>query len=232
MKNITTVIYMVRHGESPKEGNERTRGLTGKGKLDACRITESLKGEEIEVFVTSPYKRAVETIRDLAEHMGRKVVEMEDLRERVFASGEKRISDEELIPLLEKSFADPSFSLTGAESNAACQNRAIAVLKDILSIHKGKKIAIAMHGAIMTLMMGYYDSRYDLDFLLHTSKPDIYKMVFDQNELVRMDRIWNSARIHSIYKKLITIGEIHENNRDRRNRNNWYGNSKKTQGRA
>lgn len=26
---------MVRHGESPKEGNERTRGLTEKGHLDA-----------------------------------------------------------------------------------------------------------------------------------------------------------------------------------------------------
>jgi phosphohistidine phosphatase SixA len=42
MKNI---IYMVRHGESPKiEGNERTRGLTDKGRSDAltqaCRCLE------------------------------------------------------------------------------------------------------------------------------------------------------------------------------------------------
>ncbi|WP_093728658.1 histidine phosphatase family protein [Terribacillus halophilus] len=191
---MTTVIYMVRHGESPKEGNERTRGLTEIGKLDAYRITESLKGEEIEVFVSSPYKRAVETIRDLAEHVGKKVIEMEDLRERVFVSGEKRISDEELIPLLEKSFADPSFALTRAESNAACQNRAIAVLKDILSIHKGKKIAIATHGAIMTLMMGYYDSRYDLGFLLHITKPDIYKMEFNGHELLSIKKVWQKIK--------------------------------------
>ncbi len=32
---MKTFIYMVRHGESPKtEENERTRGLTEKGKLD------------------------------------------------------------------------------------------------------------------------------------------------------------------------------------------------------
>jgi 2,3-bisphosphoglycerate-dependent phosphoglycerate mutase len=29
---------MERHGESPKEGNERTRGLTEKGHLDAQRV--------------------------------------------------------------------------------------------------------------------------------------------------------------------------------------------------
>lgn len=38
---------MVRHGESPKEGSERTRGLTDKGKQDAIKIAESFKEEGI-----------------------------------------------------------------------------------------------------------------------------------------------------------------------------------------
>jgi phosphohistidine phosphatase SixA len=33
---MKTFIYMIRHGESPKtEGNDRTRGLTDKGRLDS-----------------------------------------------------------------------------------------------------------------------------------------------------------------------------------------------------
>lgn len=34
---MTTFVYMVRHGESPKEpgGDERTRGLTARGEADA-----------------------------------------------------------------------------------------------------------------------------------------------------------------------------------------------------
>lgn len=32
---MNTFIYMIRHGDSPKEGNERTRGLTEKGETDA-----------------------------------------------------------------------------------------------------------------------------------------------------------------------------------------------------
>lgn len=63
---------MIRHGESPKVGNERTRGLTDKGEQDAIKVAESLKEEGVEVFVSSPYTRAVETIRGLAEYAGKK----------------------------------------------------------------------------------------------------------------------------------------------------------------
>nr|WP_318540488.1 histidine phosphatase family protein [Terribacillus saccharophilus] len=186
---MSTIIYMIRHGKSPKEGNERTRGLTDKGEQDAIKIADSLKEEGIEVFVSSPYKRAVDTIRGLAEHAGNKVEKIEDLRERVFTSGDTRISDEKLLPLLKKSFVDPNFALPGGESNAACQKRAVAVLEDLLHVYKGKKIAIATHGAIMTLMMEYYDTRYNIDFLLQTSKPDIYKMEFTNDKLLGVERL-------------------------------------------
>lgn len=188
--NITTIIYFVRHGESPKEGNERTRALTEKGKQDALKVAESLKDEGIEVFASSPYTRAVETIRGLAEHAGKEVDEIEDLRERVFVSGDARISDKELLPLLKKSFADPNFCLPGGESNAACQKRAIAVLEDLLKTYQGSKIAIGTHGAVMTLMMGYYDSQYGLDFLLQSSKPDLYRMEFKGSKLIGVERLW------------------------------------------
>lgn len=63
-----TYIYMVRHGESPKTGGtESTRGLTEKGRLDARRVTELLREEEIGVFVSSPYARSVMTIQESAD---------------------------------------------------------------------------------------------------------------------------------------------------------------------
>lgn len=189
---MKTFIYMVRHGESPKtEGNERTRGLTDKGKLDAVRITELLKGEGIEVFVSSPYQRAILTIQELARYSGQEVLVVEDLKERIFLNEESRMPDQELYPLLEKSFLDPSFALAGGESNAACQRRAIMALKEIITTYRGRKIAVGTHGAVMTLMMGYYDQRYDFHFLLQTSKPDVYRMEFNDQELVEVKRLWN-----------------------------------------
>lgn len=189
---METFIYMVRHGESPKtEGNERTRGLTDKGKSDAYRITELLKAEGIDVFVSSPYKRAILTIEQSARCSGKEILVYENLKERIFSNTENRMPDQELLPFLERSFSDSTYSLTGGESNTVCQNRAITVIKELLTTYQGQKIALGTHGAVMTLMMGYYDNQYDLKFLLHTSKPDVYRMEFNGQELVEVKRLWS-----------------------------------------
>ncbi|MEQ2526954.1 histidine phosphatase family protein [Bacillaceae bacterium CLA-AA-H227] len=187
---MSTFVYMVRHGESPKEGNERIRGLTEKGYLDAQRVTDILKEEEIDVVVSSPYIRSILTVEKLAQQIGQKVIVSEDLKERIFSSNNNRVPDIELLPLLEKSFSESNFSLDGGESNADCQRRAMKVLEKLLETYRDKKVVIGTHGAVMTLMMGYFDSTYDLNFLHSTSKPDIYRMEFKEKELVNVQRLW------------------------------------------
>lgn len=191
-KNMSTFVYMVRHGDSPKKGNERTRGLTEKGLLDAQRVNDTLINEKIDAVVSSLYTRSILTVEKLAKQLGQEVLIFEDLKERIFSSEDNRTSDKELVPLLEKSFMEPNFALEGGESNADCQKRAIKVLKELLDIFKGKKVAIGTHGVVMTLMMGYFNSNYDLNFLHSTSKPDIYRMEFNDQELVNVQRIWGA----------------------------------------
>jgi len=187
---MKTFIYMVRHGDSPKDGNERTRELTEKGRLDALRITNILQKEGIETVISSPYSRSILTVQQVANQIEKEVIVFEDLKEQIFIAGDKRISDKELYPLLQKLFSDPTYALEGGESNADCQKRAIKVLKEIINTYQGQKVVIGTHGAIMTLMMGFYDSRFDLNFLLHTTKPDIYRMEFKGQELVDVERLW------------------------------------------
>ncbi|MBM7649940.1 broad specificity phosphatase PhoE [Bacillus ectoiniformans] len=79
----------------------------------------------------------------------KEVLVFEDLKERIFSNEDYRITDKALYPLLTKSFSDPNFALMGAESNADCQNRAITVLKEILTTYQGRKVAIGTHGAVM-----------------------------------------------------------------------------------
>ncbi|HDX9590567.1 TPA: histidine phosphatase family protein [Bacillus pseudomycoides] len=186
-----TYIYMVRHGESPKtEGNERTRGLTEKGKLDANRVTELLKDEGVDTFISSPYSRAMLTIEELAHFYEKEILIDENLRECMFTSDDTIMSDKELYPLVKEMFSSPHYSLRGGESKADCQNRAVAVLKEILTDFKGHKIVIGTHGLVMTLMMEYYDSQYGYEFLMETSKPDVYKMKFNGEQLIDIKRLW------------------------------------------
>ncbi|KOP67229.1 phosphoglycerate mutase [Bacillus sp. FJAT-18019] len=185
---METIIYMVRHAESPyDEGDERTRGLTAKGKVDAEKVTKLLVGEGIDIIISSPYSRAVLSVEGLAQHLNVEIETFEDLRERYFASD--YIID--LMSEIRNNFHKPEYALPGGESNLDCQKRSIAVLKTILKEHKGKKIAIGTHGLVMTLMMNHFDSNYGLVFLDQLKKPDIYKMQFEDLELKEVIRIWN-----------------------------------------
>ncbi|WP_317972539.1 histidine phosphatase family protein [Paenibacillus sp. CCS19] len=189
---MKTYVYMVRHSHSPLiEGTERTRGLTDQGTLDASRMTELLRPESIEVFASSPYRRAILTIQELAESAGQDIIVYEDLKEQHFSSATVRMPNDELLPLLRQCYADPTFALPDGESNADCQRRAIAVLQELLTTYHGRKIAVGTHGAVMALMMGYYDPQYDLDFMLNTSKPDVYRMEFEGHQLLSVERLWH-----------------------------------------
>ena len=77
---MSTFVYMVRHGESPKEGNERTRTLTEKGYLDVKRVTDILKEDEINIVVSSPYLRSILTVEQIARHIGKEVLVLENLK--------------------------------------------------------------------------------------------------------------------------------------------------------
>ncbi|SET20764.1 histidine phosphatase family protein [Paenibacillus sp. NFR01] len=188
---MITSIYMIRHGESPRTGGtEQTRGLSEKGSADAELIGERLAGEGIGIFVSSPYTRAVQTLEPLARLAGKHITTHDDLREQRFSGAVTRMPDAELMPLLNRCYADPDYALPDGESNRACQTRATAVLRDLLAAYPGQKIAIGTHGAVMALMMASYDPRYDLDFMLKASKPDVYRMDFADNQLLRVERLW------------------------------------------
>lgn len=169
---------MVRHAESPFSlENERTRGLSEKGHQDAQKVLEIMDKESIEVIFSSPYTRAVQTVDLLAKHLGIEVEKIEGLKEKVYGT-ESFGSEKDFMLFIKRSYLEPDFGLPEGESNNQVQRRGIAVFEKILEDHAGKSIVIGTHGNIMTIIMNYYDKRYDLNFLKQTSKPDIYKMVF------------------------------------------------------
>ncbi|PYE47886.1 histidine phosphatase family protein [Paenibacillus barcinonensis] len=191
---MKTIVYMVRHAESPyNEGTERTRGLTAAGQVNAAKVTEILKNEGIHKIISSPYARAVLTLQGLATALAIDIQTVEDLRERHFSN--ELIADEDFGAAEKRMFADPDYALPGGESNRSCQSRVVGVLKQILVDGRGKKIAIGTHGHVMTLMMNYFDSSYGLNFMYQTKKPDIYQLHFDEMSLEKVIRCWESNEI-------------------------------------
>lgn len=90
-------------------------------------------------------------------------------------------------------FSNPDFTLTGGETYVDCQRRVVKILKEILMDFQGHKIVVGTHGLVMTLMMNYFDNQYGLEFLMNTSKPDVYKLEFKDEQLINVERLWREA---------------------------------------
>jgi 2,3-bisphosphoglycerate-dependent phosphoglycerate mutase len=188
---MKTVIYMVRHAESPFEfGQEKTRGLSPEGFEAAKRVAAYFTDVDIHYMASSSYTRASQTIQYIAEQKSLEIVEFEELIERSIKGLDYKAQWEELYEGIRMSFEDLDFALEGGESTREAQMRAVPVIERLLVEQQGKNVVIGTHGNIMTIIMNYFDESYGFDFWENTSKPDIYRMTFEGKRLKKIERVW------------------------------------------
>jgi 2,3-bisphosphoglycerate-dependent phosphoglycerate mutase len=83
MMRLETNIYFVRHAQPDYSNkNEILRPLTNKGMADTKLVTAALKDKKMDIVCSSPYKRAFDTVKDLADTNGFEINIVEDFRER------------------------------------------------------------------------------------------------------------------------------------------------------
>ena len=76
-------VYFVRHAEPNYENHDDlTRELTEQGRNDALLVTEFLKDKEIGAVWSSPYHRAIDTVKDFADKAGLTIETDYDFRGR------------------------------------------------------------------------------------------------------------------------------------------------------
>ena len=187
--NLETQIYLVRHAHSIYSADELNRPLSSSGEEAALQAADLLKDEQITTIISSPYKRAVQTVEPLAVRNGLAIHIEEGFRERL-------LSDEHLEDFnyaITKVWEEESFSWPGGESNLAAQQRGVQALEKILQEHQGRKIAIGTHGNIMVLIMNALNSKYGFEFWKQLNMPDIYKLSFNGFALHHVERIWKSS---------------------------------------
>lgn len=69
-----TTVYFVRHAEPNYDNHDdSSRELSNKGLKGRKLVTKFLLDKHIDVIVSSPYKRAIDTIADFAETSNLKI---------------------------------------------------------------------------------------------------------------------------------------------------------------
>jgi 2,3-bisphosphoglycerate-dependent phosphoglycerate mutase len=183
---MLTSLYFVRHAHSTYTPDELVRPLSKKGQTDAEKITQFLMKESIDYVISSPYKRAIQTVKGITDFLGKEVIIENGFKERILSEGPLENFDLAVT----KVWIEPNFSWEGGESNIIAQKRGVEATLMVLERFNGKNIVIGTHGNIMVLIMNYFDNKYSFSFWKELDMPDIYKLTFDGTTLKEVNRIW------------------------------------------
>ena len=161
------VVYVVRHCQA--EGQEPSASLTERGKQQAEALCAFLADFDVERIVSSPFARAVESIRPLSARLAVDVKIDQRLVERTLST----------VPLadwreqLRMSFQDLDLVIGGGESSRAAMQRARAAVADILG-HPAERTVAVTHGNLMALMLKTFDDRIGFELWERLTCPDVY----------------------------------------------------------
>lgn len=190
-----TSIYFVRHAQSDRTfQQEQSRPLTAEGVSDSEKITEVLKDKGITRILSSPYKRALQTVGSLSEALGINIEIDEDFRER----NAGKWHGDRFFDYVKRQWENFDYASEGGESLRQVQERNINAVNRALEKFKGETIAIATHGTALSTILNYYYPDYGYEEFLKIADlmPLVIKLTFDGEK-----RCIEGERIFSVYKK-------------------------------
>ena len=182
---IMTNLYFVRHAE-PNYNNhdDMSRELTENGLRDRMKARDFLSDKDINLVLSSPYKRSVDTVRPIADAIGQQEIETYyDLRERTVCDEWLYCFDE----YAQNQWSDFTYKLKGGECLGEVQKRNIAAINEIVAKYPDRNIAIGSHGTALSTIIHYYtNGKWNFDDFQRIKKvmPFIVKVSFENGKAV------------------------------------------------
>ncbi|MGE6630752.1 histidine phosphatase family protein [Bacillus sp. NPDC077027] len=136
-------------------------------------------------MISSPYKRAIQSIELLAHAKRLKVDIDARLSERVLSS--KLLDD--WYEKLKLSFSDMNIVFEGGESSQEAMYRIVQALNERMNSDEDH-ILFVTHGNIMSLLLKHFDSAIGFTEWQNFSNPDVYVLKYHSADHVEIERIW------------------------------------------
>ena len=180
---MSTNIYLVRHAESRyiPEDDDHSRPLTRKGKKDAKKLKDFFSDKNITKVKSSPYTRALNTVKWIAKDKNLDIELMDNLKERKVA--DHYLDDNEFIDFIQNQWNDFDFNLDGGESFNQVQKRGVKSLEKIVQKYNEENIIVGTHGTWLAVVLNYFDENYDYEFWKNLKMPDIFSLNYQQENL-------------------------------------------------
>jgi 2,3-bisphosphoglycerate-dependent phosphoglycerate mutase len=183
MRLATLDVILVRHATpvpagAPGWAGERgdDRPLSDEGLRQADELALELDPYGLTAVYSSPYPRAIETVRPIAARRGLEVQVLPDLRERRLTTQQR----DDWREVLTRAWADPDYAVDGAESGRAAQLRGKGVLDLLRMRHRdGGRLLVGSHGNLISLILQGLEPGVDVDFHLSMPMPAVYHLQHD-----------------------------------------------------
>lgn len=178
-----TTVYFVRHAEPDYNNHDdASRELTSKGLKDRKLVTDFLLDKNIDIILSSPYKRAIDTVSHFAKTVNLDIGIIEDFKERRVDS--EWIAD--FAAFSKKQWENFNYKLSDGETLKEVQSRNIRALNCVLESYNGKNIVIGSHGTALSTIINYYDKSFCYkDFeRIRNLMPWVVKFTFKDNACV------------------------------------------------
>lgn len=186
--DVETNIYFVRHAQPDfSVKNDRQRPLTQKGMRDRELATKALQNIKIKKVYSSPYKRAFDTVKHLADINNLEIHVVEDFRER--KANDEGVAD--FKSFSRKQWEDFNFKLKSGECLKEVQQRNITALFKVLKNNLGSNVVVGTHGTALSTIINYFDHDFGYeDFWGIIDKmPYVICIKFKNEEFVRMKEL-------------------------------------------
>ena len=180
-------LYFIRHAETiyRPEDEDFNRPLSAKGKKDAEKLVNIFKDINFDKVYASPYFRAIDTVKPLAEDKEYSIELMDNLRER-------KVADhyiDEFFEFAARQWNDFDYSLPGGESFNEVQERGLKVLNKIVNNNEQGNIIVAGHGTWLGVMLNYFDDSFDYEDWRNIKMPDIFLFNYSNRNLKEIKKI-------------------------------------------
>jgi len=181
-----TKVYFVRHAKPDLSiKDDLMRPLTEEAINDCKKVTEFLSDKNITKAFSSPYKRAIDTIKDFTESLNLEINVIDDFRERKIDN----VWIEDFDKFAKEQWTNFDYKLPEGESLNEVQKRNIKALMHILEENADENIVIGSHGTALSTIINYFNKEFGYTEFerIKNLMPFIVCFTFDGQDIMNIE---------------------------------------------
>ncbi|MFK4290635.1 histidine phosphatase family protein [Bacillus sp. RC250] len=179
-------IIVIRHCSAT--GQKRDAELTFAGKDQANTLAAFLLENQLQIdhIISSPFVRAIDSIRPYALKANLSIEEDERLAERILSN----VPMDDWMQKLESTFTNIDIAFSGGESTKQATDRAISLIQDVLKLNHTITLLVT-HGNLLTLILKHFDRTIGFSEWRTLTNPDVYEITIDEQSFIK--RLWGAS---------------------------------------